>query len=100
MYPPLLKSIAGRSKNRHKGALEGGSRKKIKRHECPICHQLGHHWYTYKNGDPTDIAANGNGKVDIMTCFIKLFKHIVIWTNFCLMLPAGVSQRRGKIKQL
>jgi hypothetical protein len=52
MHPPLLKSTVGRSKNRHKGALEGGSRKKIKRHECPICHQLGHHWYTYKNGDP------------------------------------------------
>ncbi|XP_066314202.1 uncharacterized protein [Miscanthus floridulus] len=48
MHPPLLKSTAGRSKNRHKGALEGGSRKKIKRHECPICHQLGHHWYTCK----------------------------------------------------
>ena len=57
MHPPLLKSTAGRSKNRHKGALEGGSRKKIKRHECPICHQLGHHWYTCKNGDPADIAA-------------------------------------------
>ena len=52
-----MKSTAGRSKNRHKGALEGGSRKKIKRHECPICHQLGHHWYTYKNSDPADIAA-------------------------------------------
>ncbi|CAO2180262.1 unnamed protein product, partial [Urochloa humidicola] len=28
-----------------------------KQHECPICHQLGHHWYTCKNGNPDDIAA-------------------------------------------
>jgi len=57
MHPPLLKSTAGRRKNRHKGALEGGSSRKTKRHKCPICHQLGHHWYTCKNGDPADIAA-------------------------------------------
>jgi hypothetical protein len=57
MHPPLLKSTAGRRKNRMKGALEGGSGKKKKKHECPICHELGHHWYTCKNGDPADIAA-------------------------------------------
>ena len=64
--PPLLKSTAGRKKNRMKSALEGGSSRKKsiteggtsrKKHECPICHQLGHHWYNYKNGNPEDIAA-------------------------------------------
>ena len=67
MHPPLLKSTVGeRRKNRMKSALEGGSsRKKLgteggtgkRQHECPICHQLGHHWYTCKNGNPDDIAA-------------------------------------------
>jgi len=57
MHPPLLKSIAGRRKNRYKGAVEGGSKRKSKRHECPICHELGHHWYTCKNWSPVDIAA-------------------------------------------
>jgi hypothetical protein len=56
MHPLLLKSTVGRRKNKHKGAL-GGSRRKTKRHECPICHQLGHHWYTCKNGDLANIAA-------------------------------------------
>jgi len=59
MHPPLLKSTAGRrKKNRCKGAVEGGGGSKGKkgRHECPICHEYGHHWYTCKNGDPTDIA--------------------------------------------
>jgi hypothetical protein len=74
----LLKATAGgRRKNRMKSALEGGnsSRKKsgtergstegssieegpgTKKHKCPICHQLGHHWYTCTNGNPDDIAA-------------------------------------------
>jgi hypothetical protein len=66
MHPPLLKSTAGgRRKNRMKSALEGGnSRKKSstegtgkRQHECPICHQLGHRWFTCKNGNPEDIAA-------------------------------------------
>lgn len=67
MHPPLLKSTAGgRRKNRMKSALEGGSSRKKsgteggtgkRQHECPICHQLGHHWYTCKNGNPDDIAA-------------------------------------------
>jgi hypothetical protein len=60
MLPPLLKSTAGgRRKNRMKSAAEGGSKGKGKgkSHECPICHQLGHHWYTCRNGNPEDIAA-------------------------------------------
>lgn len=66
MHPLLLKSTAGRRKNRMKSALEGySSRKKSgteegtgrKKLECLICHQLGHHWYTCKNGNPEDIAA-------------------------------------------
>jgi hypothetical protein len=57
MHPPLLKSTTGRRKNMMKGALEGGSRSKKKKHECSICHEKGHHWYTCKNGDPVDIAA-------------------------------------------
>ncbi|KAG2588399.1 hypothetical protein PVAP13_5NG332762 [Panicum virgatum] len=64
MHPPLLKSTAGRRKNWIKSALEGGSSRKKpteggtgrKQHECPICHELGHHWYTCKNGNPGDIA--------------------------------------------
>jgi len=41
-----------------KSSLEGGSSKKrAKKHECPICHELEHHWYIYKNGNPEDIAA-------------------------------------------
>ncbi|CAN6216788.1 unnamed protein product [Urochloa humidicola] len=56
MHPPLLKSTAGGRKNRMKSALEGGSRRK-RQHECPICHQFGHRWYTCKNGNPEDKAA-------------------------------------------
>ena len=47
----------GRRKNMIKLVVEGGSRKKSKKHECPICHELGHHLYTCKNGNPADIAA-------------------------------------------
>lgn len=57
MHPPLLKSTVGRRKNMMKGAAEGGSKRKSRRHQCPICHELGHHWYTCKNGNPDDIAA-------------------------------------------
>ena len=57
MHPPLLKSTAGgRRKNRMKSAMEGGNSRK-KKHRCPICQELGHHWYTCKNGNPEDIAA-------------------------------------------
>ena len=57
MHPPLLKSIAGgRRKNRMKSAMEGGNSRK-KKHRCPICQELGHHWYTCKNGNLEDIAA-------------------------------------------
>lgn len=56
MHPPLLKSTTGRRKTGLKGAAEGGSRKKRKMHECPICHELGHHWYTYKNGNLEDFG--------------------------------------------
>jgi len=56
-HPPLLKSTArGRRKNRMKSALEGGTTSK-KKQKYPICLQLGHHWYTCKNGNPEDIAA-------------------------------------------
>ncbi|CAO2145598.1 unnamed protein product [Urochloa humidicola] len=58
MHPPLLKSTAGRRKEtRYKGAMEGGGNGTKGMHECPICHEYGHHWYTCKNGDPEDIAA-------------------------------------------
>ena len=57
MHPPLLKSTAGgRRKNRMKSAMEGGNSRK-KKHRCPICQELGHHWYTCKNGNLEDIAA-------------------------------------------
>ena len=57
MHPPLLKStVGGRRKNRMKSAMEGGNSRK-KKHRCPICQELGHHWYTCKNGNPEDIAA-------------------------------------------
>ncbi|WVZ49602.1 hypothetical protein U9M48_000944 [Paspalum notatum var. saurae] len=56
MHPPLLKSTAGRRQTkRFKGSSEGTSGRKG-RHRCPICKQLGHHWYTCKDGDPNDIA--------------------------------------------
>ena len=60
MHPPLLKSTAGRHKNRMKSAMEGGSGSKgtgKRRHKCPICKELGHHWYKCNNGNPEDIAA-------------------------------------------
>ena len=58
MHPPLLKSTAGRRRqNRYKAAVEGGSKGAKGRHQCPICQQYGHHWYTCKDGDPNDIAA-------------------------------------------
>ncbi|KAG2535076.1 hypothetical protein PVAP13_9NG047273 [Panicum virgatum] len=57
MHPPLLKSTTeGRRKNKMKLAMEGGNSRK-KKHRCPICQELGHHWYTCKNGNPEDIAA-------------------------------------------
>ncbi|WVZ51362.1 hypothetical protein U9M48_002514 [Paspalum notatum var. saurae] len=44
MHPPLLKSTAGRRKEtRYKGYNEGGKGNKG-RHQCPICHEFGHHW--------------------------------------------------------
>ena len=58
MHPPYLRSTGGRRKNMMKSSLEGGSSKKsAKKYECPIYHELGHHWYTCKNGNPEDIAA-------------------------------------------
>jgi hypothetical protein len=57
MHPPCLKSTSGRRKSRMKSTVEGGSKKKSKKHECPICHELGHYWYTCKNENPEDIAA-------------------------------------------
>ncbi|CAO2161658.1 unnamed protein product, partial [Urochloa humidicola] len=48
---------AGRRKEtRFKAATEGGNGNKG-RHECPICHDYGHHWYTCKKGNPEDIKA-------------------------------------------
>ena len=40
-----------------KGAAEGGGKGAKGRHQCPICQQYGHHWYTYKDGDPNDTTA-------------------------------------------
>ena len=59
MHPPCLRSTGrGRRKNRMKSSLEGdSSNRKAKKYECPICHELGHHWYTCKNRNPEDIAA-------------------------------------------
>ena len=60
MHPPLLKSTAGRHKNRMKSIMEGGSSSKgtgTRRHKCAICRELGHHWYKYNNRNPEDIAA-------------------------------------------
>ncbi|XP_066344202.1 uncharacterized protein [Miscanthus floridulus] len=57
MHPPLLKSIAGRRRQtRFRGGAEGGNKGNKGRHQCPICHEYGHHWYTCKDGDPVDIA--------------------------------------------
>ncbi|XP_039801170.1 uncharacterized protein LOC120665623 isoform X4 [Panicum virgatum] len=56
MHPPLHKATTERRKNKIKSALEEGNSGK-KRHECPICHELGHHWYTCNNRNPEDIAA-------------------------------------------
>jgi len=60
MHPSLLKSTSERHKNRMKSAMEGGSGSKgtgKRRHKCPICKELGHHWYKCNNGNPEDIAA-------------------------------------------
>jgi len=59
MHPPCLRSTGGgQRKNRMKSSLEEGSSKnKAKKHECPICHELGHHLYACKNENPEDIAA-------------------------------------------
>jgi hypothetical protein len=56
--PPLLKATASRRmENRYNGSAEGGNNIDTKgMHQCPICHQFGHHWYTCKDGDPIDIA--------------------------------------------
>jgi hypothetical protein len=58
MHRPLLKSTAGRRRqNRYKGAAKGRSKGAKGRHQCLICQQYGHHWYTCKDGDPADIEA-------------------------------------------
>ena len=60
MYPPLLKPIAGRRKNkRFKGCTEnnGSTTHRKGQHRCEVCQQYGHHWRTCKNGNPDDIAA-------------------------------------------
>ncbi|WVZ50013.1 LOW QUALITY PROTEIN: hypothetical protein U9M48_001312, partial [Paspalum notatum var. saurae] len=49
LYPPLLKPVAGRRKTQRHNGRKG-------KHKCPICKNLGHHWYTCKEGDPNDIA--------------------------------------------
>jgi hypothetical protein len=57
IHPPLLKSTSRRRKTqRHKSSAEGGQGRKG-RHQCPICKQHGHHWWTCKDGDPEDKAA-------------------------------------------
>jgi hypothetical protein len=44
MYPPLLKSTAGRRKTgRYKPCSEGGSTSRKRQHKCPICKNYGHH---------------------------------------------------------
>jgi hypothetical protein len=54
MHSPLLKATAGRPKTeRYKGCSE---KKKKGQHKCPICETYGHHWPTYKKGNPDDIA--------------------------------------------
>ncbi|WVZ50255.1 hypothetical protein U9M48_001529, partial [Paspalum notatum var. saurae] len=56
LYPPLLKSVAGRRKTeRYKGFAEGNGNKG--RHQCPICKKFGHHWHNCREGNPEDIAA-------------------------------------------
>ena len=60
MYPPLLKPIAGRRKNkRFKGCTEnnGSTTHRKGQHRCEVCQQYGHHWRTCKNVNPDDIAA-------------------------------------------
>ena len=56
MFPPLLKSTAGRHKTeRYKGCSE--KKRKSGQHLCPICKDYGHHWHKCKKGNPDDIAA-------------------------------------------
>ncbi|CAN6170593.1 unnamed protein product [Urochloa humidicola] len=50
-----MKSALEGGSSRKKSGTEGGTGKR--QHECPICHELGHHWYTCKKGNPEDIAA-------------------------------------------
>lgn len=50
LEPPILKSVAGRRrKNRYKGSKGA--------HKCPICKRYGHHWHSYREGDPEQKAA-------------------------------------------
>lgn len=57
MHPPLLKSTAGRrSQTRFRGGAEGGNKGKKGRHQCPSCHEYGHHWYTCKDGDTYHVS--------------------------------------------
>ncbi|XP_044335754.1 uncharacterized protein [Triticum aestivum] len=56
MFPPLLKSTAGRHKTeRYKGCSE--KKRKSGQHLCPMCKDYGHHWHKCKKGNPDDIAA-------------------------------------------
>lgn len=95
MHTPLLRATAGgRRKNRMKSALEGGSSSQkgsSRSHECPICHEKGHHWYTCKNGNPEDIAAMEAQRYNNLT---EISVHSHCFATYIDLSYAGVSQRK------
>jgi hypothetical protein len=58
IYPNInvFKLAIAQHSIKHKSSAEGGQGRKG-RHQCPICKQHGHHWWTCKDGDPEDKAA-------------------------------------------
>jgi hypothetical protein len=93
MYPPLLKAIACRRRqNRYKSSAECGTSTKGK-HQCPICHDYGHHWYTCEEGDHVDNAAMlAERSAQQLMNVLQLY---TISTN-TICYNVGDLQRRGR----
>ena len=87
-----MKSALEGGSSRKKSITEGGTSRK--KHECPICHQLGHHWYTYKNGNPQDVAAM---EAERYTSYnLVTFININYLTNFLTCPLQGSTKEKAE----
>lgn len=101
-YPPFLRRPAGRPKtHRFKAAHEGGYKKKRRgsAHECPICHQHGHHWNTCREGDPEAKEALALLAAQRFVFFTSLSRlHLVVHDSSIYFSTYVVEKLRRKEK--